>query len=372
MATGIIMADIDGLTLTDEDKAFLAHDALGGVILFKRNVADPAQVRALTDGMRAVNPNLIIAADQEGGRVARFKDGFTPLPAMGRLGDVYDKNQELALSLAYDAGYLMACEVLAVGVDISFAPVLDINGCSLVIGDRAFHANPQVVTVLSSRFIDGMNDAGMKATGKHFPGHGSIAPDSHISDAVDTRCFDEIWACDLVSFRNNLAQLCALMPAHVIFSQIDDKPASFSKVWLQHILREKLGYDGVLFSDDLSMKAAHVAGDVTMRVKSAIEAGCDMALVCNSRDDALRAVEFAKSMPDVPNRFTRMKSAIPVWQTDLVSTCRLAFDGYERAKANIHQAFFADETIHANKDNNDPTNYTTSTSTNHSDKASFT
>lgn len=356
MATGIIMADVDGLTLTDDDKNFLANDALGGVILFKRNVADPTQVRALTDSMRAINPNLIISADQEGGRVARFRDGFTPLPAMGRLGEIYDDNQELALSLAYDTGYLMACEVLAVGVDISFAPVMDIDGCSLVIGDRAFHADPEVVTALSARFIDGMNDAGMKATGKHFPGHGSITPDSHVSDAVDERTLDEIWACDLITFKNNLSKLDALMPAHVIFSQIDDKPAGFSKVWLQDILRQQLGYDGVLFSDDLSMKAAHVAGDVTARVKSAIEAGCDMVLVCNNRDDAMRAVEFAKTMPEVVNRFGKMKSTIPTWQGDLISTCQ-AFAHYKTAKDNVMKAFFG-EVITA-KNVKDPTNYST-------------
>ncbi|MDO4449957.1 MAG: beta-N-acetylhexosaminidase [Moraxella sp.] len=355
MATGIIMADVDGLTLTDDDQVFLANDALGGVILFKRNVTSPDQVRNLTDHIRAVNPTLIISADQEGGRVARFRDGFTPLPAMGRLGEIYDNNQALALSLAYDTGYLMACEVLAVGVDISFAPVLDIDGCSLVIGDRAFHADPDVVSALSSRFIDGMNDAGMKATGKHFPGHGSITPDSHVADAVDERTLDEIWGCDLVSFRANLSKLSALMPAHVIFSQIDDKPAGFSKVWLQEILRDKLGYDGVLFSDDLSMKAAHVAGDVTARVKSAIDAGCDMALVCNSRDDAVRALEFAKTMPETPNRFAKMKSVIPKWRGGLEATCQ-TFPHYQTAKVNVLKAFFADTLVAS--DEKDPTNYT--------------
>lgn len=356
MATGIIMADLDGLALTDADRSFLTHKALGGIILFKRNVIDPEQVRALTDSIRQVNPTLIIAADQEGGRVARFRDGFTPLPAMGRLGEIYDDSPSLALDLAYDIGYLMACEVLAVGVDISFAPVLDINGASLVIGDRAFHSDVQVVSALSSRFIDGMNAVGMKATGKHFPGHGSIAPDSHVSDAVDERSFDEIMSVDLISFQNNLDKLDALMPAHVIFSQIDDKPAGFSKVWLQEILRDKLGYDGVIFSDDLSMKAACVVGDVTARVKFAIEAGCDMALVCNSRDDATLALNFAQSLPDVPNRFMRMKSSIPVWQGDLERTCLLAFDDYKRAKDSVHRAFFADK-ICDSQASIDPTNY---------------
>ena len=322
MATSIIMADVDGQTLTDDDKAFLAHKALGGIILFKRNVLDPAQVRALTDSIRAINPNLIISADQEGGRVARFRDGFTPLPAMGRLGDIYNHNQALALSLA---------------------PVLDINGCSTVIGDRAFHTDPQVVSALSACFIDGMNKAGMKATGKHFPGHGSIAPDSHLSEAIDTRSLDEIWECDLVSFCANLNKLHALMPAHVIFSQIDDKPAGFSQVWLQDILRGKLGFEGVIFSDDLSMAGASVVGGIQARVSHAISAGCDMALVCNSRTDAICALDHALSLPDVPNRFGKMKSVIPTWQGDLESTCLSAFGDYETVKARVQSAFFADE-----------------------------
>lgn len=355
MATGIIMADVAGHTLTDADKAFLQHPELGGMILFARNVDCPKQVRALTDSMRAINPNLLIAADQEGGRVARFRSGFTPLPAMGKLGNLYDNNPTLALSLAYDTGYLMACEVLAVGVDFSFAPVLDVDGCSLVIGDRAFHQDPQVINALADKFLDGMKDAGMASTGKHFPGHGSIAPDSHVSEAVDTRTFEEIWAHDMVSFIHNQHKLDALMPAHVIFSQVDDKPAGFSRVWLGEILRKKLGFDGVIFSDDLSMKAAHVAGDVCARVQHAIEAGCDMALVCNSRADAELAVAFAKTMDERPhNRFAKMKGAIPTWQGSLEATCR-TFPHWQTAQANVLQAFFAD-TDQAK--GTDPTNYT--------------
>ncbi|MCL1623517.1 beta-N-acetylhexosaminidase [Moraxella sp. Tifton1] len=357
MATGIIMADVAGKTLTPADEVFLANDAIGGVILFARNVDTPEQVRTLTDQIRLINPNIIVAADQEGGRVARFRTGFSPLPAMGKLGKLYDTDADRACQLAYDAGYLMACEVLAVGVDISFAPVLDIDGVSLVIGDRAFHTNPQTVSKLSDRFITGMNDAGMQATGKHFPGHGSIAPDSHVSDAIDNRSFEKILACDLVSFKHNLDKLAALMPAHVIFSQIDDKPAGFSKIWLQDILRDQLGYDGVLFSDDLSMKAAHVAGDVTMRVKSAIDAGCDMALVCNNREDALLAADFAKTLPDRPNKFGCMKSQIPNWQTDLRTTCLHAFSYYQQAKDNIQQAFFMDMPTTVSANDKDPTQY---------------
>lgn len=354
MADGIIMADVAGKTLDDDDKALLACREVGGMILFARNVESPAQVRALTDSMRAVNPNLLIAADQEGGRVARFREGFSPLPAMGKLGELYDNDPKQACQLAYDCGYLMASEVLAVGVDISFAPVLDINGVSLVIGDRAFHHDPQVIIALSSHFMDGMKDAGMATTGKHFPGHGSIAPDSHVADAVDERSYDEIWEFDTKTFIQTLDKLDALMPAHVIFKQIDDKPAGFSSIWLQDIVRGRLGYDGVLFSDDLNMKAAHIAGGVDARVKAAIEAGCDMALVCNDRAGALIAIEAAKQI-DTPShqRFGRMKGKIPAWQGSLESTCQ-QFAYWQTAKTNVQNAFFAQA---VGQDEKDPTNY---------------
>lgn len=354
MANGIIMADVAGHQLTADDQDFLNNPEIGGIILFARNVDNPAQVRALTDSIRAINPNILICADQEGGRVARFRQGFSPLPAMGKLGKLYDQDPDKALDLAYDTGYLMACEVLAVGVDFSFAPVLDIDGCSLVIGDRAFHADPQVINALADRFLDGMHAVGMASTGKHFPGHGSIAPDSHVSDAIDEREFDEIWACDTITFAQTLAKLDAIMPAHVIYNKVDDKPAGFSSVWLQDILRNRLGFDGVIFSDDLSMKAAHVAGGVDMRVKSAIQAGCDMALVCNNRDDAVLAVQYAKTLHTPPHqRFARMKGNIPTWQGSLQATCQ-AFPHHATALANVQQAFFADST-HDNA--KDPTAY---------------
>lgn len=355
MATGIIMADVAGTTLTEADKVFLANDTIGGVILFARNVESPEQVRTLTDQMRQISPTLIIAADQEGGRVARFRTGFSPLPAMGKLGKLYDDDPAKACQLAYDTGYLMACEVLAVGVDFSFAPVLDIDGVSLVIGDRAFHADPDVIVKLSTRFMQGMKDAGMATTGKHFPGHGSIAPDSHVADAIDEREFDEIWQFDTQTFIKTLDQLDALMPAHVIFNKVDDKPAGFSSVWLQDIIRDRLNYDGVLFSDDLNMKAAHIAGGVDMRVRAAIEAGCDMALVCNDRQGALIAIETAKTMHTNPhNRFVRMKGKIPAWLGSLDATCE-QFAHWKIAKQRVQTAFFADENCETA---NDPTNYT--------------
>lgn len=338
-----LMIDVAGLCLDDEDRALLANPYVAGVILFKRNVDTPEQVRALTDAMRALNDKLIISVDQEGGRVARLRDGFSPLPAMGQLGEKYDSDPDAACALAYDCGYLMAAEVLAVGIDISFAPVLDIDAGSLVIGDRAFHHTPKAAATLAAHFMAGMQAAGMATTGKHFPGHGSVIPDSHVADACDTRSFDEIWQCDTRVFIDNLGKLDALMPAHVVFSQVDDKPAGFSRVWLQDILRTRLNYDGVLFSDDLSMKAAHVAGGVAERVAAAIHAGCDVALVCNDRAGAKVAIDAAPNLPKpAMNRFIRMKSVIPKWQGSLEATCRAAFFEWQATRARVQAAFFTD------------------------------
>lgn len=325
--TGQLMLDVEGTTLTSADKDLLAQPEVGGIILFKRNVETPTQVRKLTDSIRAINPNILIAVDQEGGRVARFRDGFSPITPMGKLGELFDNNPISALEMAFASGYLMASEVLAVGVDFSFAPVLDMNGVSAVIGDRAFHSHPTAITALSAEFMRGMKAAGMATTGKHFPGHGSVAPDSHVDDAVDERPYDEIYQQDMQPFLRNFPLLDALMPAHVIFSKVDNRPAGFSKVWLQDIIREKLGFDGVLFSDDLSMKAAHVAGDAGKRLEAALSAGCDMGLVCNDREAALIALEFLKNNRQIvqnpvksQTRLAKMKATIPAWQGDLFAT----------------------------------------------------
>ncbi len=319
---GLLMVDVAGTSLTKEDVALLQEEQVGGLILFARNVDTPKQVRDLCEQIRAVKSDILIAVDQEGGRVARFREGFTPLPAMGRLGELFEGNPCQALQLAYQCGYLMACEVLAVGVDLSFAPVLDVNGVSQVIGDRGFHQTPEAVVALSTQFMRGMKSAGMATTGKHFPGHGSVAPDSHVAQAVDERELDEIMNYDMQTFCQTLPWLDALMPAHVIFSKVDDKPAGFSPKWLQTIIRQQLGFDGVLFSDDLSMQAAHVAGGVGARVSSAIEAGCDMALVCNDRPAVQEALAMAKRLP-TPNqcRLQAMKGRVPQWQGSLQETC---------------------------------------------------
>ncbi|MDE0843032.1 beta-N-acetylhexosaminidase [Psychrobacter pacificensis] len=358
---GVLMIDIDNTALTAEDVSLIKQAQIGGVILFGRNVADAAQVRALCDDIRYHNPDILIGVDQEGGRVARLREGFTPLPAMGRLGELFNHDPSRALSCAYDCGYLMAAEVMAVGIDLSFAPVLDRDGISQVIGDRSFHQEPQAIVALATQFMRGMKAAGMATTGKHFPGHGAIAPDSHVSEAIDTRSLDEIINSDMQPFAQTLSLLDALMPAHVIFSQVDNKPAGFSKVWLKDIIRDQLAFDGVLFSDDLSMAGAKAAGDVSARVKAAIEAGCDIALVCNDRVAAHEAAAAAQELP-YPNqrRIKTMCGNIPKWQGDLESTCQ-QFDYWQQAKNNVTQSFFNVESdTQADKPANeskDPTDY---------------
>lgn len=359
---GVLMIDIDSTALTNEDVSLLKQAQVGGVILFARNVADAAQVRALCDDIRYHNPDILIGVDQEGGRVARLRNGFSPLPAMGKLGELFDHNSTQALSCAYDCGYLMAAEVLAVGIDLSFAPVLDRDGISQVIGDRSFHEDPQVIVALATQFMRGMRAAGMATTGKHFPGHGAIAPDSHVAEAIDDRSLDEILASDMQPFAQTLPWLDALMPAHVIFSQVDNKPAGFSKIWLKDIIRDKLKFDGVLFSDDLSMAGAQAAGDVSARVRAAIEAGCDIALVCNDRIAAHEAAEAAQELP-YPNqsRIKTMCGEVPLWQGDLESTCR-QFEYWQQAKGNVLKTFFSaqSDTLSSKNESDktlDPTDY---------------
>ena len=309
---GALMLDIAGTELTQEDIELLQAPQVGGVILFTRNIKSPAQVRALTDHMRQVRPEILIAVDQEGGRVQRLKTGFTLLPAMGHFGELYLTEPEKAIQLAEQCGWLMAVEVLAVGIDFSFAPVLDINDISDVIGDRAFAKNIQDIVPLAQAFMAGMQRAGMATTGKHFPGHGSVKADSHVAAAIDSRSYDEIYAQDMQSFIQLKTQLDALMPAHVIYENVDPNPAGFSPFWIQKILRQELKFDGVLFSDDLSMQAACVAGNADARIRAALDAGCDMGLVCNNRESACVALTGIENLP-LPNqeRLERMRGKIP-------------------------------------------------------------
>jgi len=285
MTRGPLMVDVGGLTLTAEDKEVLAHPDVGSVILFSRNVDTPTQIAELTAAMRAVRPELWIAVDQEGGRVQRFREGFTRLPPMRQFGHQYDQDPVAALAAAKACGELMAREVRAVGVDFSFAPVLDLDvGVSGVIGDRAFHTDPAAATALVRAFMQGMKAAGMMTIGKHFPGHGSVAADSHFALPVDDRSWAEIDAYDLQPFRALARELDGIMPAHVVYPQVDPLPAGFSSFWLKTVLREQLGFQGLIFSDDLCMEGAAGVGSMAERKALALEAGCDVVLICNNRD----------------------------------------------------------------------------------------
>jgi beta-N-acetylhexosaminidase len=284
MSLGPLMLDVVGTELTADDVRRLQHPLVGGVILFKRNYVDNAQLKALTASIHAVRqPPLLIAVDHEGGRVQRFRDGFTKIPPMREFGKIWDKNPRKAKELATEAGWILAAELRAHGVDFSFTPVLDMDyGDSLVIGDRAFHLNAQAINDLAFALMQGLKKGGMPAVGKHFPGHGFVVADSHVSMPVDDREFDVIAQHDMQPFRMMIDDgIQAIMPAHVIYPKVDDKPAGFSPRWLQKILRERLGFNGVIFSDDLSMEAATAGGDVTSRALAALNAGCDMVLLCN-------------------------------------------------------------------------------------------
>jgi beta-N-acetylhexosaminidase len=298
MTLGPLMLDVRGAVLTDDDQQRLSHPLVGGVILFARNYENPAQLEALCRDIHALkSPPLLIAADQEGGRVQRFKEGFTRLPPMRRLGEEWDQHPHRARELAHDTGYVLGAELRAHGVDLSFTPVLDLDyGTSSVIGDRAFHRDPQVVIELAHALMNGLKDAGMAACGKHFPGHGFIAADSHAVLPVDERSHADIALADLLPFQAMIDfGLPAVMPAHVAYPKVDARPAGFSPVWLKKILRQEMGFEGMIFSDDLCMEGASVAGGITERVIAALDAGCDMALICNHpelADEALSKLSY--------------------------------------------------------------------------------
>lgn len=291
---GTLIVSIESHDLTAEDREILAHPLIGGVILFTRNYASRAQLKHLCETIRSSSKKpLLIMADQEGGRVQRFVNEFTRLPPMGLLGKLYDNNHEVASHLAKDCGWLMAMELLSVGIDLSLAPVLDLNkGISKVIGDRAFHSDSKIVLKLAQSFMIGMHEAGMASTGKHFPGHGGIAPDSHMVLPIDQRSLKEIEQEDMVPFahliKNNMT---AMMAAHIIFSQIDELPVGFSSIWLKDILRKRLGFTGTIFSDDLNMEGANISANYVDRVIAAREAGCDFTLFCNNRQGVINVLD---------------------------------------------------------------------------------
>ncbi len=301
------MLDLKGVELTADDRELLQHPAVGGLILFSRNYESPEQLDALTTAIHQLRePNLLIAVDQEGGRVQRFCDGFSRLPPAAWFGQLYQKSTQQAKEAAEYVAWLMASELRCYGVDFSFAPVLDLGlGVSKVIGDRAFHQKPTVVAELAHAWIHGAREAGMASVGKHFPGHGAVAEDSHHALPVDHRPYQDLQMEDLLPFEQMInCGLEAIMPAHVIYQQIAPDLAGFSPFWLQTVLRERLKFQGVIFSDDLAMAAAEEQGSFSQRAHAAIDAGCDMVLVCNNRPAAEEVIE---ALTDYSNPVTQLR-----------------------------------------------------------------
>ena len=319
---GRLMTSLEGTSLTFEDKNLLLNKHVGGIILFSKNFESQLQIQSLCSEIKAVKENIIIAVDQEGGRVQRFKNEFTVLPSMQDLGDYANKKNNMGI--CHEIGWLMASELVASGIDISFAPVLDVDReTSSIIGNRAFSNDPKLLIKLARNFINGMNEAGMQATGKHFPGHGGIFEDSHISEPVDTRSYEQLIELDLKPFTELKDNLGAMMTAHITFPNIDSVCVSYSNLWIKEILRERLAFHGIVFSDDLSMKGA---GDYSMGEKAlkSIEAGCDMVLVCNNYDGTMEVINaFEKNNVQTSSKITALQNSANIDWSDLVKKDRV-------------------------------------------------
>jgi len=327
MSLGPVMLDLVGTSMTSQEREMLLHPQTGGVILFTRNYESPQQIAALISDIHALRtPHLLVAVDHEGGRVQRFREGFTHIPAAASYAGAYAKDKKQAKQLAHDCGWLMAAECRSVGVDMSFAPVLDIgSGVSGVIGDRAYHSNPEIISELAHEYMLGMHEAGMSATGKHFPGHGSVKEDSHTAHPVDPRQLNDIMLEDVIPFERMIHYgMAAVMPAHVVYPAIDNKPAGYSAIWLQQILRQRLNFQGVIFSDDLSMEAAGIVGDFAERAEQALHAGCDMVLVCNHSEAAQQVLESLEeySSPVSQMRLIRMHGRGDIKRDELMASSR--------------------------------------------------
>lgn len=308
---GPLMIDIEGTALTPADSELLRHPLVGGVILFARNYVDPTQMAELTRAIHALRePRLVIAVDQEGGRVQRFRQGFSELPPLARLGQLYEHDVQAALARAADCAWLMASELRAVGIDFSFAPVLDLHTSrSAVIGDRALHGSPQVVARLARAYIAALHRAGVAAVGKHFPGHGCVAADSHHELPIDERDLFDLEQHDLVPFRAAVAAgIEGIMTAHVLYPQVDSRVAGYSPFWIKEVLRREMGFSGTVFSDDLSMAGADLGASYAERARQALAAGCDVLLVCNHRPGAIEVLDSlpVEAYPQTQVRLMRM------------------------------------------------------------------
>ena len=299
------MLDVAEFSLTEQERQRLLHPSVGAVILFARNYQGRAQLRSLIEQIKSLRtPALLVAVDQEGGRVQRFKNEFSILPPAAHFGELWDQDKHIAPMRAFESAYRMASELIEVGVDFSFAPVFDVTSeDSEVIGDRSFHGNPQAASELLGAYIDGMHQAGMVAIAKHFPGHGGVGGDSHHCLPVDKRSFTEIDENDLMPYRELVCELQGVMTAHVLFEQCCQQIPTYSSYWLQTVLRESLGFDGVIFSDDLTMQGAVDGVDGTQHsivasAQSAIYAGCDMVLVCNKPELAQQLLDGLEFEPN--------------------------------------------------------------------------
>jgi len=310
MKAGPLMLDLQGTELDLGEAELLRHPMVGGVIFFARNFVGREQIADLSAAIKAIRPELLIAVDQEGGRVQRFRDGYSKFPPMAKLGRWLQESPEQGADLLRDAGWLLAAEVIASGVDFSFAPVLDVDDCRCeVIADRAFAADAELATEAARLFIAGMHEAGMAATGKHFPGHGGVVADSHHETPRDERSLAELYRHDLIPFKTLAAELDAIMPAHIVFPQVDSHCVGFSSHWLQEVLRKQLGFNGVIFSDDLSMRGADVAGGYPQKAEAALNAGCDMVLVCNNPAGAIEVLSYLEDSNPAPSaRLATMKA----------------------------------------------------------------
>jgi beta-N-acetylhexosaminidase len=318
---GPVMFDLRGYAIDSEEKELLRHPAVGGIIFFSRNYENPEQIVGLVQSIRSIRPEILVAVDHEGGRVQRFRPGFTRLPAADSYANLLTED-ELLTGLD-SAGWLMAAELRAVGVDFSFAPVLDVDcGISQIIGDRSFSRDAGKAGDYALSFALGMRRAGMAAVGKHFPGHGAVALDSHLGLPVDPRPYEEIAANDLLPFKKLIGEgLEGVMPAHVVYQEIDSLPAGFSRFWVDGVLRKQLGFNGAVFSDDLSMEGAAFAGDYPDRAKLALSAGCDMVLVCNKPDAAGKVLESLESLDwrDRQARLSALRGRFPIDRSALLA-----------------------------------------------------